>query len=84
MTRLTDTVSREDDGSIEISNPEIDTEENPRQKLKDLIASKSGSSSKLNDTKKPVNPYISIVQVMCTNLMTVEYKKKVYNQMFAD
>ena len=85
MTRLTDTVSQEDDGSIEISDPEINHDENPRQKLKDLIASKSGSSSRLVDTKKTVNPFISIVQVMCTNLMTSEYKnRKVYNQMFDD
>ena len=73
MIRLTNTVSRADDDSIEISNPEIDNEENPRQKLKDLIASKTGSSSKLIDTKKTVNPYISIVQVMYLNLIAFEY-----------
>ena len=67
--RLTDTASQADGGSIEISDPEINHDENPRQRLKDLIASKSGSSSKLVDTNKTVNPYISIVQVMYLNLM---------------
>ena len=78
MIRLTDTTPRAGDGSIEISNTEIDNDENPRQKLKDLIASKSDSSSKLVDTKKTVNPYISIVQVMYLNLMTSEYVSNSY------
>ena len=69
MNRLTDTASRADDGSIEISNPEINHDENPRQRLKELIASKSDSSSKLVDTKKTVKPYISIVQVLYLNSM---------------
>ena len=69
MIRFTDTVPRADDESIEISNPEIDNDENPRQKLKELIATKSDSSSKLVDTKKTVKPYISIVQVMHLDLM---------------
>ena len=78
MTRLTDTVSREDDGSIEISDPEINNYDNPRQKLKELIASKSGSSSKLVDTNKTVNPFISIVQVMYLNLMAFRYMSHSY------
>ena len=73
MIRLTNTVSRADDDSIEISNPEIDNEENPRQKLKELISSKSDFSSKLVDTKKTVKPFISIVQVMHLHLIAFDH-----------